>query len=143
MLKLKLRPPAQRQVNRVNLALDPELLAKRRKRLLDDLEVRSRVKISNDLQLDIQRSNANESYSTAAASNVEGGLSTAKDRAAARTTISTSTKKSTMKVRTALLYKKNLNTIIDESVSLSFNCRHICLICSRALPIYHPMFRPI
>lgn len=45
MLKLKLRPPAQRQVNRVNLALDPELLAKRRKRLLDDLEVRSRVKI--------------------------------------------------------------------------------------------------
>ena len=57
---------------------------------------------------------------TGAGTRVEDGETTgatAKDRAAARSTISTSKRKSTMNVRTALLYRKILNTLIDESVS--------------------------
>ncbi|KAI0635726.1 hypothetical protein C8Q77DRAFT_1053331 [Trametes polyzona] len=92
---------ATRQVQNPNAPLDPEVIAKRTKRHLDELE----------------RSN----YSEPAGTSVLGGKPEEDDG----TTISDKRqwdradgkkpKKSTMNVRTAVLYKKSLAVLIDES----------------------------
>ncbi|EIN09727.1 hypothetical protein PUNSTDRAFT_113128 [Punctularia strigosozonata HHB-11173 SS5] len=103
------RRQPSRQVQQTAAGIDPDLLTKRRKKHLDELE----------------RSNYSEPSAPYAALGLDdddddegGGGRTAKSRA--RQTISDKRnwgrkKKSTMNVRTAILYKKNLATLIDES----------------------------
>ncbi|KAF9453465.1 hypothetical protein P691DRAFT_755521 [Macrolepiota fuliginosa MF-IS2] len=138
------RQQLARQVNLTNQALTPEVIAKRTRRHLDELE----------------RSNYSEA-NVASISDDEGGDGGGSKHGRARQTISDKRtnlvipgtspaalrKKSTMNVRTALLYKKNLATLIDESglVSLPANTpnyltavappptyppRMLCSVCS-------------
>nr|QIE48528.1 hypothetical protein [Trametes gibbosa] len=110
-------PPARRQPTRQaqhpSASLDPDVIAKRTKRHLDELE----------------RSNYSEPAGAGASGEAEEddgvapGGRTAKGRAR-QATISDKrhwegkkSKKSTMNVRTAVLYKKSLAVLIEESVS--------------------------
>ncbi|KIK62493.1 hypothetical protein GYMLUDRAFT_41946 [Collybiopsis luxurians FD-317 M1] len=110
----KTREHLSRQVNNSG-TLAPELLAKRTKNHLDELE----------------RSNHNESASLTVGEDddetTQGNKYTAKGRARqtlisdkrnlnlSGTSPAATKKKSTMNVRTALLYRKNLATLIEES----------------------------
>ncbi|KAF8072028.1 hypothetical protein FPV67DRAFT_1483581 [Lyophyllum atratum] len=106
----KTREHHARQANTVaTVGLAPEVIAKRTKRHLDELE----------------RSNYAEPTLLAGEDDEEGGKS-AKGRARqtisdkrnlsiAGTSAAAKKKKSTMNVRTALLYRKSLATLIDES----------------------------
>ncbi len=122
--------PAARQAQAANAPLDPEVIAKRTKRHLDELEVR-RPSASWTLQgLHLrdappsQRSNYSEPAGAGAGGDEEDdhgvapGGRTAKGRA--RQTIISDKgkkpKKSTMNVRTAVLYKKTLAVLIEDSV---------------------------
>ena len=86
------------------------------------------------------------------------GGRTAKSRAAARQIISdkkdwgdgSKKKKSTMNVRTALLYRKNLATLVEESVRAKPHCARGGMMADsrfvtihRGLPLYRQMFRHI
>ncbi|KZS92504.1 hypothetical protein SISNIDRAFT_486528 [Sistotremastrum niveocremeum HHB9708] len=99
-------PPRRRTERQTNTTapqvVDPSVVAKRKKRQLDELERSNYVESSASLFA--QRADGEAEF---------GG--TAKDRAAARSTISTSKKKSTMAVRSALLYRKPLTHLIEES----------------------------
>ncbi|KAG6898202.1 hypothetical protein C0992_003314 [Termitomyces sp. T32_za158] len=104
-----------RLVNNVTaVGLAPEAIAQRTKRHLEELE----------------RSNYSEPTLMAGEDDEEGGKS-AKGRARqtisdkrnlniAGTSAAAKKKKSTMNVRTALLYRKNLATLIDESVRTAY-----------------------
>ncbi|KAG6861996.1 hypothetical protein C0995_008183 [Termitomyces sp. Mi166 len=110
-----------RLVNNVAVVgLAPEVIVKRTKRHLEELE----------------RSNYSEPTLLAGEDDEEGGKS-AKGRARqtisdkrnlniAGTSAAAKKKKSTMNVRTALLYRKNLATLIDESLHLHTH-RGVCV----------------
>ncbi|KZT29707.1 hypothetical protein NEOLEDRAFT_1174725 [Neolentinus lepideus HHB14362 ss-1] len=100
------RPRRQVQVEAAaaRAHIDPELIAKRTKRHLDELE----------------RSNYTESSTLFASADDEDQDRGPAARGRARQTISDKRehgrkKKSTMNIRTAVLYRKNLATLIDES----------------------------
>jgi hypothetical protein len=115
--------------------LTSEVIAKRTKRHLDELEVKhpgisAWRKVLHPLRL--KRSNYAETNLLAGEDDDEGGTKSGKGRA--RQTISdkrnlnilgssaaAKKKKSTMSVRTALLYRKNLATLIEESVRIIHN----------------------
>lgn len=118
-----------RQVNNVAVGLTPEVIAKRTKRHLDELEV-WQDSLHVHWLISFQKSN----YAEPSGLNIgdddeeDGGGKYTKGRA--RQIISdkrtlkipgsspaATKKKSTMNIRTALLYRKNLATLIDESVS--------------------------
>lgn len=141
---------AARQAQNPNGSLDPDVIAKRTKRHLDELEVRSRIRksgrcagsFSQHLLTNLmasppcaaQRSNYSEPTGSGAHPGASGepdeedegvapGGRTTKGRAR-QATISDKrqwdgkkSKKSTMNIRTAILYKKNLTVLLDESVS--------------------------
>ncbi|EGN99092.1 hypothetical protein SERLA73DRAFT_181906 [Serpula lacrymans var. lacrymans S7.3] len=107
MAPKKAREQAARQVNAAKQILAPEIIAKRTKRHLDELERSNYAEPSFSLLGDDEEDG--------------GGGKYAKGRS--RQTISDKRhfditgkrKKSTMNVRTALLYRKNLSTLIEES----------------------------
>lgn len=104
----------------IPVGLPPEVVAKRTKRHLDELEVSSFYIFYIKSLTTAKRSNyAEPSFSFFGEE--EGSGKTAKGRT--RTAISDTRtfdgkkKKSTMNIRTALLYRKTLNTLIEDSVS--------------------------
>ena len=120
-----------RQVNAAKQNLTSEVIAKRTKRHLDELEVITLstllILVYNDTVF--KRSNYSE-LNVVSVSDDKGGEGGTKHGRARQTISDKRTnlimpgdspaarrKKSTMNVRTALLYKKNFNTLIDESVS--------------------------
>jgi zinc finger HIT domain-containing protein 1 len=114
-------------VNAVQAALTPEVIAKRTKRHLDELEVCLALVETGVKLIAVQRSNYAEPSTSFLGEDDddEGSGKYAKGRA--RNIISDKRavgkkKKSTMAVRSALLYRKNLSTLIDESVSVSRTC---------------------
>ncbi|EPQ52752.1 hypothetical protein GLOTRDRAFT_79912 [Gloeophyllum trabeum ATCC 11539] len=109
------RPRRQVQSTAANAQvwIDPDVLAKRTKKHLEELE----------------RSNYTEPSATLTGADDEEPERGSSVRGRARQTISDKRehgrkKKSTMNVRTALLYRKNLTTLIEESgiSSLPANC---------------------
>jgi len=103
--------PARQVQNAIVASVTPEIIAKRTKRHLDELE----------------RSNYAEptiSFFGEDGDEEGGGGKSAKGRARQtisdkRDTAGVKKKKSTMNVRTALLYRKNLSTLIEESAILT------------------------
>ncbi|KAL9714204.1 hypothetical protein Ac2012v2_002514 [Leucoagaricus gongylophorus] len=131
-------PPSRRQLSRqVNAAkqnLTSEVIAKRTKRHLDELE----------------RSNYSE-LNVVSVSDDKGGEGGAKHGRARQTISDKRTnlimlgdspaarrKKSTMNVRTALLYKKNFNTLIDESGIASLPAETPSYLTAAAPPSVYP-----
>ncbi|KAF8150765.1 hypothetical protein B0H34DRAFT_784978 [Crassisporium funariophilum] len=115
-------------------ALAPEVIAKRTKRHLDELE---RSNYAEPTLLAGEDDEGGNKYSKGRGRQIisdKRNLNIAGNSAAARK------KKSTMNVRTALLYRKNLATLIEEAVCflriLSIRCtalglspRIICSVC--------------
>ncbi|KDQ53199.1 hypothetical protein JAAARDRAFT_162112 [Jaapia argillacea MUCL 33604] len=101
------RPSRQTKASTSQLAVDPEIVVKRTRRHLEELE----------------RSNYSEPSTAFTLAEDDGGEPSKSARGRARQTISDKRnydsngkkKKSTMNIRTALLYRKNLSTLIDES----------------------------
>lgn len=124
------------------MTLAADVVKKRTKRHLDELEVSrgiacSIMKLSSSLYC--QRSNYAEPSASLAGIDVdndEDGAGGKSARGRARETISDKRtpvfgekkKKSSMKVRTAVLYRKNFTTLLDESVSGS-NPAFLLLTC--------------
>lgn len=156
-------PTAPRQAQNPNGPLDPDVIKKRTKRHLDELEVgtglwsrtlrpRELVELTRLNHVVSQRSNYSEPTGSGAASGAGGegdeddegvapGGRTAKGRAR-QATISDKRqwdgrkpKKSTMNVRTAILYKKNLAVLLDESVSTALYSVYGSIAHSMCLPI--------
>lgn len=128
------RQQLARQVNVANQTLTPDVIAKRTKRHLDELE----------------RSNYSEA-NVASVSDDEGGEGGTKHGRARQTISDKRTnliipgpspaarkKKSTMNVRTALLYKKNLSTLIAESGIASLPANTPNYLTAAAPPPVYP-----
>ncbi|KIJ66661.1 hypothetical protein HYDPIDRAFT_174075 [Hydnomerulius pinastri MD-312] len=110
----KAREQAARQVNQAKLALAPEVIAKRTKRHLEELE-RTNYTAStllNDPDSDPESSSNQKSKFRARQSVIS-------DKRSVGTTNEGSSKstkkKSSMNVRTAILYRKGLATLVEES----------------------------
>jgi hypothetical protein len=121
-----------------------QVIAKRTKRHLDELEVGKRpLTLSLQLTSFFQRTNyAEPSISAFAGAEDDEVLDGKYGKGRARQTISDKRrvvggaavkKKSSMNVRTALLYRKNLATLIDESVSARTVSQ-----CDFEIAIFHP-----
>jgi zinc finger HIT domain-containing protein 1 len=115
---------APRHVNATKQTLPPDVITKRTKRHLEELEVILQIQPSSSSFNTPQRSNYTEPSITL--DNDDEGVISGKNRV--RQIVSdkrhlndpsVKKKKSSMKVRTALLYRKNLATLIEESVSSS------------------------
>ncbi|OJA16460.1 hypothetical protein AZE42_04674 [Rhizopogon vesiculosus] len=113
------REQALRKVNATKQTLAPDIIAKRTKRHLDELEVSPQTLLLSPLNPISQRSNYTEPSITlddddeapiSGKNRVRQIVSDKRDPNAKK-------KKSSTKVRTALLYRKNLATLIEESVS--------------------------
>ncbi|KAH8831315.1 hypothetical protein DL96DRAFT_1587263 [Flagelloscypha sp. PMI_526] len=105
----KLREQRTRQVNVINPTLNPDLIAQRKRRRIADLE-RSNYTDGgpgdgddDDEPGSSRRGNARQTISDKRSLKLPG------------TSPAAGKKKSTMAVRTALLYRKNLDTLISES----------------------------
>lgn len=101
----KAREQATRQVTLAKQALNPEVIAKRTKRHLEDLE---RTNHSNSL-LDDFDSDPESS------SNIKSKFRARQTVISDKHSFGKSKKKSTMNVRTAVLYKRPLKTLLLES----------------------------
>jgi zinc finger HIT domain-containing protein 1 len=114
-----------RQTQANSNPLDPALIARRAKKHLDELEVITAWPDQNlGLTLRVQRSNHTEADIDPDQADGAAEGSGRRGRGTARQTLLSDkrpsvhpNKKSTMNIRTALLYKKNLATLLEESVS--------------------------
>ncbi|KAG6334056.1 hypothetical protein ID866_5030 [Astraeus odoratus] len=106
--KSKSREKATRQVNLAKQALDPEVISKRTRRHLEELERTNYAASSlfNDVDSDPE-SSANPKSKFRARQTVISDKTTFGD--------GKSKKKSTMNVRTAILYRKGFPTLLEES----------------------------
>jgi len=150
--------PANRQSHLSVQALDADIIIKRTKRHLDELEVSAPPQNPNVTCLIVfQRSNYAEPSASLGGDDDDNdddrsAIKSAKGRA--RQTISdkrnlstpgAKKKKSTMNIRTAVLYRKNLATLIEESVrpvdlsDLPLSVTNV----HRALTDFRPPPRPI
>ncbi|TFK72971.1 hypothetical protein BDN72DRAFT_762649 [Pluteus cervinus] len=105
-----------RQAQAANLAISPDVIAKRTKRHLEELEARNiRSNYAEPALLnaaDDEESAAQGKYSKGRARHT---ISDKRSLKISGTSAAAKKKKSTMSVRTALLYRKNLGTLVDES----------------------------
>lgn len=105
------RRQPQRQAAGAYIALTPDLIAKRTKRHLDELEA------SNYAEPSSSKRGLEDKDAGAASKGDRTRTSLSEQRAAAAGAVR---KKSTMAVRTALLYRKTLATLIDDSGIASY-----------------------
>ncbi|KZW02759.1 hypothetical protein EXIGLDRAFT_372315 [Exidia glandulosa HHB12029] len=120
------QPSRQVQANAF-VALAPDLIAKRTKRHLDELEASNYTEPSASTADD---NDASGSTSSRARSSIS-------DQRAAAAGVARK-KKSTMAVRTALLYRKTLAGLIDESGIASYPAHVPTYLTASAPPPKHP-----
>ncbi|KAH7925470.1 hypothetical protein BV22DRAFT_1112265 [Leucogyrophana mollusca] len=104
----KAREQAARQVNSAKQALAPEVIAKRTKRHLDELERSNYAEPSISLLGEEEEDGAGGKYAKGRARQTISDKRHFGDASGKK-------KKTSMNVRTALLYRKNLATLIEEA----------------------------
>ncbi|KAK7044141.1 hypothetical protein VNI00_007858 [Paramarasmius palmivorus] len=114
--KKRTRERLERQTNNAAAGLAPEVIAKRTKRHLDELE-RSNYAEPTLLNEDDPDDGVSGKYAKGRARQTISDKRNHLNIAGTSPAASNGKKKSTMNVRTALLYRKNFATLLEESVA--------------------------